>query len=109
MDDELLPAGMAAVREQWYKSERGCMKAKARRRNLLLPDWVIEGLTEHRQREQWTGAEDPVFAAKSGKQRARIPSSSATSSRPDGGWGCRGPRAGGTRKHFREDHCWRQA
>ena len=37
MDDELLPAFMAGVREQWYKSEWGSVKAKARRRNVLLP------------------------------------------------------------------------
>jgi integrase len=67
MDDELLPAGMAAVREQWYKSEWGSVKAKARRRHSLLPRWVIEELKELRQREQWTGADDPVFAGESGR------------------------------------------
>ena len=67
LDDELLPAGMSAVREQWYKSEWGYVKAKARRRNLLLPRWVIQELGELRQRGNWTGPEDPVFAGKSGK------------------------------------------
>ncbi len=67
MDDELLPVGMAGVREQYYKSEWGSVKAKARRRYVPLPGWVIQELGELRQRKQWTEPEDPVFAGESGK------------------------------------------
>ena len=45
----------------------GSVKAKARRRHSLLPRWVIEELKELRQREQWTGPDDAVFAGESGR------------------------------------------
>lgn len=67
MDDELLPPYMAGVREQWYKGQWGSVKAKARRRYVLLPQWAVEQLMALRQREKWIGPEDPVFAGKSGK------------------------------------------
>lgn len=67
MDDELLPPFMAGVREQWYKGQWGSVKAKARRRFVLLPQWAVEQLRELRQREKWIGAEDPVFSGKSGR------------------------------------------
>jgi integrase len=67
MDDELLMPFMAAVREQWYKGQWGSVKAKARRRYVLLPHWAVEQLMELRQRERWVGPEDPVFAGTSGK------------------------------------------
>jgi integrase len=67
MDDELLPPFKAGVREQWYKSEWGSVKAKARRRNVLLPQWAVQELRDLQQREQWTSPEDPVFAGESGK------------------------------------------
>ena len=55
MDDELLPPYTAAVREQWYKSEWGSVKAKARRRNVVLPEWAVRELRNLQDREQWTG------------------------------------------------------
>ena len=67
MDDELLPPFMAAVREQWYKGQWGSVKAKARRRYLLLPQWAVEQLRELQQREKWIGPEDPVFAGIRGR------------------------------------------
>jgi hypothetical protein len=67
MDAELLPALTAGVREQYYKGAWGSVKAKARRRNVFLPRWVVTALTELRQREHWVGPEDPVFAGSTGK------------------------------------------
>lgn len=67
MDAELLPAFMAGVREQWYKGEWGSVKAKARRRNVLLPRWVAQDLAELRNRDCWVGPEDPVFAGTGGR------------------------------------------
>jgi len=67
MDDELLRPLMAAVREQWYKGQWGSVKARARRRNVLLPKWAVDELRELRKRREWVDPEDPVFAGKSGK------------------------------------------
>jgi integrase len=67
MDDELLPAFHAGIREQWYRTEWGSVKAHARKRNVLLPQWAVEQLRELRQREAWTGPEDPVFAGMNGR------------------------------------------
>jgi integrase len=66
MDDELLPPFIAGVREQWYKGEWGSVKAKARRRNVLLPEWAVEELQQLQQRKSWVGPEDPVFAGMGG-------------------------------------------
>jgi len=43
------------------------VKAHARRRYVLLPKWAAEELRELRQRREWVGPEDPVFAGRSGK------------------------------------------
>jgi integrase len=67
MDAELLPAFTAAVREQYYKGEYGSEKAKARRRNVPLPVWLVAALVELKKRDHWVGPEDPVFAGASGK------------------------------------------
>jgi integrase len=67
MDDELLLPSMAGVREQWYKGQWGSVKAKARRRNVVLQQWAVEELRELQQREEWVGPEDTVFAGTSGK------------------------------------------
>ena len=90
MDDELLPPFMAGVREQWYKGEWGSVKAKARRRYVPLPQWAVAELRELRQRDNWVGPEDPVFAGDSGKPLARTRSYSVTSSPPVGSWECHG-------------------
>jgi integrase len=67
MDDELLPASMAAVRQQWYKGQWGSVKAKARRRYVPLPSWAVEELRQHQGREEYVGPEDAVFAGLGGK------------------------------------------
>jgi integrase len=67
MDAELLPPFTAGVREQYYKNQWGSVKAKARRRNVPVPEWVINALAELRKRDRWVGPEDPVFAGTSGK------------------------------------------
>jgi integrase len=45
----------------------GSVKARARRRDVLLPKWAVEELRELRKRREWVGPEDPVFAGRSGK------------------------------------------
>jgi integrase len=67
MDAELLPPFTAAVREQYYKGEYGSEKAKARRRNVPLPPWLVTALVELKKRDRWVGPEDPVFAGVTGK------------------------------------------
>jgi integrase len=67
MDDELLPPFNGGVREQWYKRQWGSVKVRARRRYVLLPKWAVEELRELRQRREWVGPEDPVFAGRNGK------------------------------------------
>ena len=67
MDAELLPPLTAAVREQYYKNHWGSTKAKARRRNIPIPEWAINALAELRKRDRWTGPEDSIFAGASGK------------------------------------------
>jgi integrase len=67
MDDELLPPYMAGVREQWYKGQWGSVKARARRRYIVLPQWAVEELRVLQRRDKWAGPEDPVFAGGSGK------------------------------------------
>jgi integrase len=67
MDDELVLPFHAAVREQWYKQQWGSVKAKARRRDVLLPQWGVEQLRELHQRMKWVEPEDPVFAGTSGR------------------------------------------
>ena len=67
MDAELLPPFTAAVREQYYKGEYGSEKAKARRRNVPLPVWLVTALVELKKRDRSVGPEDPVFAGATGK------------------------------------------
>ena len=43
------------------------MKAKSRRRNLPIPLALRGVLAKMKEREQFTGPEDPVFAAQTGK------------------------------------------
>ena len=77
MDADLLPPFTAAVREQYYKGEYGPEKAKARRRNVPLPAWLVTALAELKKRDHWVGPEDPVFAAPPENRSARTRSSSA--------------------------------
>ncbi len=67
MDADLLPAFKAGVREQWYKGEWGSVKAKARRRNVPLPQWAVGQLLNLQHRPKWVGPEDPVFAGVGGR------------------------------------------
>ena len=70
MDAELLPPFHAGVREQWYKRQWGSVKAKARRRNVLLPRWAVKELLELQQRPKWVGLDDSVFAGCSGNPQS---------------------------------------
>jgi len=87
MDDELLPPFMAGVREQWYKGEWVSVKAKARRRNVLLPQWALGELQALRQRKGSVGPEDPIFAGTGGKPALRERDCTAASQtrRPEAG------------------------
>ena len=90
MDDELLPAFMAGVREQWYKGEWGSVKAKARRRTVLLPQWAVGELQELRLRKNWVGPEDPCSRATVENRFVRTRLYSGTSSRSVENWECHG-------------------
>jgi len=67
VDGESLPPLTIAVRRQWYRGEYGSVKAKSRRRNLPIPIVLRGVLAKMKERARWTGADDPVFAARTGK------------------------------------------
>jgi len=67
VDGESLPPLTIAVRAQWYRGEYGSVKAKSRRRNIPIPALIRCVLAIMKERPQFTGLEDPVFAARTGK------------------------------------------
>ena len=67
VDGESLPPLTIAVRGQWYRGEYGRVKAKSRRRNLPIPTILRGVLAKMKERKKFTGADDPVFAATTGK------------------------------------------
>jgi integrase len=69
VDGESLPPLTIAVRAQWYRGEYGSVKAKSRRRNLPIPMALRGVLANMKERKKFTGPDDPVFAARTGKPR----------------------------------------
>jgi len=67
VDGESLPPLTIAVRRQWYRGEFGSVKAKSRRRNLPIGAVLRGVLAKMKERVQFTGPDDPVFAARTGK------------------------------------------
>jgi integrase len=67
VDGESLPPLTIAVRAQWYRGEYGSVKAKSRRRNVPIPELLRAVLASMKERPKFTGLDDPVFAARSGK------------------------------------------
>ncbi len=67
VDGESLPRLTIAVRSHWYRGEYGSVKAKSRRRNLPIPVALRGVLSRMKERAKFTGADDPVFAARTGK------------------------------------------
>jgi len=67
VDGESLPPLTIAVRAQWYRGEYGSVKAKSRRRNLPIPTLLRGVLSEVKRRPRFTGPDDPVFAARTGR------------------------------------------
>jgi len=67
VDGESLPPLTIAVRAQWYRGEYGSVKAKSRRRNLPIPVALRGVLAKIKERTKFTGPDDPVFAARTGK------------------------------------------
>src|SRR5437868_6208068 len=67
VDGESLPPLTVAVRAQWYRGEYGSVKARSRRRNLPIPLALRAVLAKMRERKKFTGSDDPVFAARTGK------------------------------------------
>lgn len=55
-----------AVRENYYRREFESVKARSRRRNLLLSKPVINALLEIRTGSRFTGPDDLVFASRNG-------------------------------------------
>src|SRR2546426_5350615 len=67
VDGESLPPLTIAVRAQWYRGEYGSVKAKSRRRNLPIPMALRGVLANMKERKKFTGPDDPVFAARTGR------------------------------------------
>jgi len=67
VDGESLPPLTIAVRAQWYRGEYGSVKAKSRRRNLPVPGALRGVLAKMKERKKFTGPDDPVFAARTGR------------------------------------------
>ena len=67
VDGESLPPLTIAVRKQWYRGEYGTMKAKSRRRNLPIGEILRGVLAKMKERAKFTGPDDAVFAARTGK------------------------------------------
>ena len=67
VDGESLPPLTIAVRKQWYRGEYGTVKAKSRRRNLPLGAVLRGVLFKMRERAQFAGPDDAVFASRTGK------------------------------------------
>ncbi len=75
VDGESLPPLTIAVRAQWYRGEYGSVKAmigdnytsKSRRRNLPIPVPLRGVLAKIKERTRFTGPDDPVFVARTGK------------------------------------------
>ena len=66
VNGELLPPFSLAVRENYYDGKFGSVKAKSRSRNVPLGDTVVAALTALRQRPQFVGPDDLVFASRTG-------------------------------------------
>lgn len=90
MDDELLPPFMAGVREQWYKREWGSVKARARRRNVLLPQWAVGELGNSSNVK--SGRDQKILSSPAQVVGlcAKMRSCSVTSSRSGLNWACPG-------------------
>jgi integrase len=67
VDGESLPPLTIAVRAQWYRGEYGSVKAKSRRRNLPIAVALRGVLLRMKEREKFSGPDDAVFAARTGK------------------------------------------
>jgi integrase len=67
VDGESLPPLTIAVRAQWYRGEYGSVKAKSRRRNLPIPAALRGVLAQMKERKKFTGPDDAVFAARTGR------------------------------------------
>ena len=67
VDGESLPPLTIAVRRQWYRGEYGSVKAKSRRRNIPIGVVLRGVLAKMKDRTKFTGLDDPVFAARTGK------------------------------------------
>lgn len=66
VDGESLPPWQIAVRWQHTLGSFGSVKAKGRRRNVVIPALLAEALTALKQQTSFTGPDDPVFATKNG-------------------------------------------
>jgi integrase len=67
VDGESLTPLTIAVRRQWYRGEFGSVKAKSRRRNLPIGMILVGVLAKMKDRATFTGPDDPVFSARTGK------------------------------------------
>jgi integrase len=67
VDGESLPPWQIAVRWQWTLRQFGSVKAKKRRRQVVIPALLADALAALRKRDRFTDPEDAVFASRSGR------------------------------------------
>jgi integrase len=66
VDGESLRPWQIAIRGQWTLRQYGSVKAKGRRRDVIIPTLLAEALKELRRRDKFIGQEDAVFVSRSG-------------------------------------------
>jgi integrase len=66
VDGEALPPFHIAVRRQFRLGEPTTLKRGSRKRNVALPALLAESFALPKQRPQFTGPYDPVFASRNG-------------------------------------------
>jgi len=64
LDGEALPPGMIAVREHFARGEFGALKTGKRRRNVPVPEMLLNELKAMRLSSKRNGPEDTVFASR---------------------------------------------
>lgn len=66
VDGDVIPPGSLAVRSNVYRGVRGTVKTGARNRIQPIPEVLIPRLRELKEREKFTGPNDPVFVSRKG-------------------------------------------
>ena len=65
-DGDGLPPFTIAIRQHFTRGELGTLKTSSRHRNIPLPELLVSVLAQLKQRPEFTGPEDVVFASRCG-------------------------------------------